>query len=255
MNIILRPLTRFLKKNGYRIFRIPKRRVQITVPEKELRSIERILREFSAGTSLTELRDLQALQKYLSPERISLFWELVDLCLDQGVSLDDMDITDIGSGMAYLFRRIHQKSRPKRMYGYDTFEEIHELASMICPEGVYLNSSLYEVKDQYDVVFCMEVLEHLVDPEGGMKHLIKCVRESESGYLVLSVPNGRYDFQEAGKIREDKQPYWGHIHFWSPESWHLFIAKFDTRFESFETGLLGQKHLYAIAKIRSSGDN
>ena len=65
------------------------------------------------------------------------------------------------------------------------------------------------INDKYDVIFCTEVLEHLLDPSLFLKNLLAMM--SDRGILILTIPNGR------------KDNFIGHINFWSPESWSVFL--------------------------------
>src|SRR5262249_22983755 len=62
-----------------------------------------------------------------------------------------------------------------------------------------------------DVVFCIEVLEHLTHPDKALRRLLTML--NTRGVAILTVPNGRLDTFE------------GHINFWSPESWEVFIRE------------------------------
>ena len=61
----------------------------------------------------------------------------------------------------------------------------------------------------HDVIVATEVLEHLLDPKAAVSNLLSQLEVG--GRLFLTVPDGRTD------------TFHGHIHFWSPESWSLFI--------------------------------
>lgn len=63
-----------------------------------------------------------------------------------------------------------------------------------------------------DVVLCSEVLEHLAQPDKALHTLLAL--NPKLG-VVLSVPNGRSDTAAQ------------HIHFWSPESWEIFLKPFS----------------------------
>lgn len=229
---------------GWQFVRMPGRNVSISVPASELQEVDQILLDFSGETNVSQLQNYSELRSYLNKERIALFHEIVDLLIANDVEFDAKIIGDVGCGMGYLFRRISQVGRPERMTGYDTFFEILDLGKKVCPEANFENKSIYEVDRQHDITFCMEVLEHMVDPGEALQQLDRQTRPD--GILVLSVPNGRYDFQESGKIREDGKSYWGHIHFWSPESWLLFLKENISSGNDIKTGLLGKRHLYAI---------
>jgi 2-polyprenyl-3-methyl-5-hydroxy-6-metoxy-1,4-benzoquinol methylase len=77
--------------------------------------------------------------------------------------------------------------------------------------------------EKYDFVLCTEVLEHLLHPEIALNNIMNMLEEN--GKALITVPNGRTD------------TFGGHINFWSPESWNVFIKKNSAGFYS-ETGLI-----------------
>ncbi|MCF6241394.1 MAG: class I SAM-dependent methyltransferase, partial [Bacteroidales bacterium] len=119
-----------------------------------------------------------------------------------------------------------------RIYGYDASNVAVEIAKKHLPNGVFKEFDIYKPSDEnFDVLFCMEVLEHLLYPEKAMKNIIG--RMHEDSVLLLTVPNGR------------KDSWLGHINFWSPESWNIFIELNSNGFP-FKTGELSDTALYAI---------
>jgi len=114
------------------------------------------------------------------------------------------------------------------------------------PDASFRVQSLLDVQEQFDIIFCTEVVEHMVDPKTAVKHMLSCLLPN--GMLILSVPDGRQDRTEAGKKREDGSSYWGHINFWSPESWHLFLHDCIPHAE-IRTGTVDDKTLYGVIKI------
>ena len=118
-------------------------------------------------------------------------------------------------------RLIQNVTQSVDLFGFDTFVEMNELARMFCPTATVQDLPFQAVEDTFDVIFCTEVLEHLVDPAAALRKLLRCLKPS--GVLILTVPDGRIDQHPAGAIRSDGSAYWGHINFWSPESWTLFI--------------------------------
>ncbi len=74
----------------------------------------------------------------------------------------------------------------------------------------------------------MDVLEHLLYPDRALRHLMDMV--APEGTLMLAVPNGRYDH------------FAGHINFWSPESWRVFLEVNSPGWQ-IETGVTGNGRL------------
>jgi 2-polyprenyl-3-methyl-5-hydroxy-6-metoxy-1,4-benzoquinol methylase len=77
---------------------------------------------------------------------------------------------------------------------------------------------------RFDVVICMEVLEHLPDPERGLAELCRV----SSRWLLLSVPNEPL-FRGANFLRGKNVRDWGndagHVNHWSARGFRRFVAQ------------------------------
>ena len=82
------------------------------------------------------------------------------------------------------------------------------------------------------MIFCIEVLEHLLHPDIALRNIVNML--SGSGVALITVPNGRIDTFD------------GHINFWSPESWEVFLKQICSGY-TIKTGLIedGQNN-YAV---------
>lgn len=166
----------------------------------------------------------ESVDAYLSPKRIDFYEEVIGLLRERGIDYVGKRIVDVGCGTGYLLHMISEKSDPKSLSGLDFSEEALKIAEQMIPGADLLCSNIYELPDAtYDVVFCLEVLEHLLHPQTALRRLIGLL--DKKGVAVITVPNGRTD------------TYRGHINFWSPESWSVFLQDVCTGFE-IETGLL-----------------
>jgi 2-polyprenyl-3-methyl-5-hydroxy-6-metoxy-1,4-benzoquinol methylase len=144
--------------------------------------------------------------------------ELIDLGIAHGVALEGECVADIGCGFGGLLRSVHERAPSARLFGIECADSAiawmreHRpyitpvLADLALPPeqfGIVLGRPM-------DVVFCTAVLEHLEDPEHGLRNLLAL---APRGMVVVAVPNGRIDTAAQ------------HINFWSPESWRHFIAR------------------------------
>ena len=245
---------KLLRKFGYEIRRLPRRGDLRRVHDAERSRLEEVLIEFArrqtAGSALANVDELRA---YLTDRRILFFQEVLATCQDLGITWSNRKIADVGCGMGYLLRLINQADPSSELFGFDSFEAMNDLARMICPSAIIQDSFLADINDRFDIIFCTEVLEHLVDPAGALDKLSGCL--TENGSLVLTVPNGRADQQPAGELREDGSAYWGHVHFWSPESWRWFLERTLDRPMRIETRLLDadRKNFALICPDASEG--
>jgi 2-polyprenyl-3-methyl-5-hydroxy-6-metoxy-1,4-benzoquinol methylase len=77
---------------------------------------------------------------------------------------------------------------------------------------------------RFDAVICMEVLEHLPDPEAGLAELCRVSRR----WLLLSVPNEPL-FRGANFLRGKNVRAWGndpgHINHWSARGFRRFVER------------------------------
>jgi SAM-dependent methyltransferase len=232
-NRLLRPL-------GLEFRRITKAPAYPAPPEDERLALEAILTEFANSLPVDSIcADVPALRDYLNNRRITLFHSLIDVAQRAGVDFNGRHIADIGTGTGYLLRVIAHSARPASLAGFDTFDEMLGLARRLCPQARIDQRSLYAVDGTFDLVLCTETLEHLIDPAKALDTLYRHV--VPGGALLLTVPDGRHDTLECGELREDGSAYWGHIHFWSPESWRLFLGncfggRGDVRCDRLSTG-------------------
>ena len=155
------------------------------------------------------------LKQYVSKERLAFYMELFDTLNKNKVFNEAQNVLDVGCGTGH-FLSIVSKSYPQiRLLGADFSEEGLQVAQGIVPNATFTKDDVMipntEWREKFDVVCCFEVLEHLLNPEEALRNLMNYVKLK--GYLVLGVPNGRLDTYE------------GHIQFWSPESWEVFLRR------------------------------
>ncbi|NNL99892.1 MAG: class I SAM-dependent methyltransferase [Gammaproteobacteria bacterium] len=216
---------RLLRKFGYEVRRLPVRTPPAWPPPDpdEIRALEAELDRFAADQPAdSALADAAALRGYLSDKRLALFNDLLRICRHHGIDFAGRSVADVGSGTGYLLRLVSQAAPESRLTGYDTFADMMALACRLCPAASFQARSLFEIDASFDIVFCTETLEHLEQPAAALEALFGLV--APGGWLILTVPDGRRDQHGSGQRREDGSGYWGHIHFWSPESWQLFLA-------------------------------
>lgn len=242
--MILNP-NRLLRRFGLELRRLKRAPRFPPPPEQELSELESILGAFAQSRPTDSVcADRDALRQYLSNRRIMLFNDLLQRCATHGVSFDGRRVADVGTGMGYLLRLIAQRAANAQLFGFDTFAEMNELVNLMCADATVETKNLFQIEDRFDIVICTETLEHLVRPVDALHALL--ARVDVNGQLILTVPDGRVDQQEAGERRTDGSAFWGHIHFWSPESWALLLAEELGSQTEIITGQLATGENYAI---------
>jgi SAM-dependent methyltransferase len=124
--------------------------------------------------------------------------------------------------VGYFLRHLKNRYEPKEIWGFDMKDDDLQIAAHLCPEAQLHKASFENLPvSKFDVVFLMQVLEHVVSPEYVIRMALKSLRPG--GRLIITIPDGRTDRLPAGEFYPQMNSYWGHINFWSIESWNIFI--------------------------------
>lgn len=179
--------------------------------------------------------DEELLWNYFDRERIEFYKEIVDLVKEKDIFLKEQSIADVGCGTGHLLQYLKKEFGFSKATGMDFSSEAINVAKKKFPHFEFFEFDIYKKWDEkFDLIFCTEVLEHLMYPEDALSNLTSMM--SDKGRLVITVPNGRID------------TFGGHINFWSPESWSVFISK-NTQGLFSETGLIHNNSAnYAVIK-------
>jgi len=212
---------------------------------------EAIARHCDADPGFGWWSDRKALEAYLSPERMAQQLEVLELCRRRGVDLSGR-VAEIGAGTGFLLRAIADRFHAAALTAFEPSPGGCALARRMCPQATVHPTGLTGVEHEaaYDLVLCIEVLEHLVDPIGALRRMLAMV--ATGGALVLAVPDGRCDSMGPATLNDDGSSYQGHINFWSPESWRHLLLRTSRGF-SVETGALPPRNLYAVVRRGTTG--
>lgn len=182
------------------------------------------------------------LQSYFTPHRLAMVRLVLDQCEAAGVEIAGRCVLDVGCHAGCLLRLIEARYTGASLAGCDISDVKLAMAKRACPHAKLFFCSLSDLGNSpsYDVVFLMQVLEHLVEPEAAVRRLVDLI--TLGGTLVLTVPDGRVDSFSAKNFSPELQSYGGHINFWSPESWRYFLVRTapdcEVRTAKLQTGQL-----------------
>lgn len=181
--------------------------------------------------------DPKLVEQYLDPSRLEFYNSIISVALKNKVQFNSKSILDVGCGTGHLLSYLNIQYPESTYHGFDFSEGALLIAKKVLPNGSFRKDNIYETpKEKFDVVICTEVMEHLTDPYTAYAHLLESTKPA--GACVLSVPNGR------------KDTYDGHINFWSPESWGVFIERFAPSGSHVITGELENgTDLFAVIKM------
>jgi 2-polyprenyl-3-methyl-5-hydroxy-6-metoxy-1,4-benzoquinol methylase len=155
--------------------------------------------------------DSKYVEAYIDAPRLRFFQEVVDVLRSKGIDYNDRHIADVGCGTGHLLLSIANVSTPASLTGFDYSDAALDVAGRVIP-GAHLCAIDFcadVVPGQFDIIFCTQVLEHLLHPENAFRTIVRMLKPG--GVALLTVPNGRID------------TFAGHINFWSPESWKTFL--------------------------------
>jgi 2-polyprenyl-3-methyl-5-hydroxy-6-metoxy-1,4-benzoquinol methylase len=256
LHMIKKLVSRLLSGMGYRLQRIdptaleayPNPLESYSAPPDEITKVETAMENLHSKNPNNAWGTHQVARKYLSNGRICFFHRVIDICNEIGICFTDRKVADFGACTGYLLRYIHLSDSSAILYGYDTLGDALELAGFICPTANLSISSMFEVQETFDLIFCTEVIEHMVHPDLALAAMRKCL--NANGTLFLTVPDGRRDQTAAGHLRDDKSSHWGHVNFWSPESWRIFIEKSFPDAKVIRCGIVGDNKIFAAITVK-----
>ena len=194
--------------------------------------------QYNSKEGLNEFySDAEAVASFLDP---GFYDRLIDLLAANGVDYKQKRVADVGCGTGGLLKSLQGRDEAQSLTGFEYSEKALGLARSQVPGVEFCYFDIYEGSPrEFDVVFCIEVIEHLLHPDRALRN-VTCML-ADSGVALVTVPNGRTDTFE------------GHINFWSPESWEVFVKQLCNGF-TVKTGLIeNDQNNYAVITQISNG--
>ncbi|MES2223531.1 MAG: class I SAM-dependent methyltransferase [Patescibacteria group bacterium] len=136
-------------------------------------------------------------------------------------------VLEVGCGAGYSTKILYEHIKPETFHASDIDPELVKLAKERTPQITAEKESIYELphKDNsFDLVFTLEVLEHLEDPEKALKELKRVTNK----YIIVSVPHEpiwRILNMLRGKYLKHFGNTEGHINHWSKRSFTKLVGK------------------------------
>jgi SAM-dependent methyltransferase len=134
-------------------------------------------------------------------------------------------ILDAGCGEGFAMRAV-LGAAPAAVVGLDGSGDAVRVAQAPNPGRCFAAGDLYALPfpaGSFDLVACMEVLEHLDEPARGLRELCRV----SAGWLLLSVPHEPL-FRGANFLRGKNLRAWGndpgHVNHWSHRGFLHFVA-------------------------------
>ena len=148
--------------------------------------------------------------------------------LNEYSALQYPKILDVGCASGIIGQ---VRASSKNVFGIELDDKLSEIAKENCEKLYKINLNNFKgsnlAENNFDFIFCGDILEHLLDPESVLKELIPLL--NEKGYIVISLPNiaqiqfrlsllfGKFDYTEAGVLAKY------HLHFYTYKTAVQFI--------------------------------
>ncbi|HMO56372.1 MAG TPA: class I SAM-dependent methyltransferase [Roseiflexaceae bacterium] len=139
---------------------------------------------------------------------------------------DAQRVLDAGCGEGFGMRTALEPQFPQ-ITGLDLSHESLSFAHQQSPATSFICGSMFQLpfaNGAFDLVVCLEVLEHLDDPEAGLAELCRVSHH----WLLLSVPHEPL-FRGANFLRGKNMHAWGndegHVNHWSARGFARFVSR------------------------------
>ena len=121
-------------------------------------------------------------------------------------------VVDVGCGPGFVAQALSSSGLVREIYGFDFSAASIKRCREEVPGGHFFVGDVYRAScrnESFDVVICMETLEHLEEPDMAIRELFRLCRDG--GHVIITVPNGASD------------QYVGHINFWTEEAFRALL--------------------------------
>ena len=147
------------------------------------------------------------------------------------------NIIDIGCGSGFVIHTIQDAAAASvQLHGLDNDEESLTFARKLNPGAFFSKGDIYHLDiadSSYDLVLCLEVLEHLADYRKALSEIKRMSR----AYCLISVPQEPY-FRITellrGKYLSRFGNHPGHLNNWSSKAFRRLLEEYFT-IKSFKT--------------------
>src|SRR5579872_1370402 len=165
-----------------------------------------------------------------NPIQKFLIWNFTRIFLKRAKKLRPQTVLDAGCGEGVFLWKLKQAGIGKKIEGIEYSQEAIAIAKKNHPTLSIKQGDIYKLpypSNSFDLVICIEVLEHLEYPEKALSELERVSKK----HCIISVPNEPL-FMIANFIRGKNWSRWGndieHINHWSFVSFRKFVSKYLT---------------------------
>lgn len=142
--------------------------------------------------------------------------------------LNPENILDAGCGEGFVLGYLKKQGLTPDLTGVDVSETALSAGLSIFPGLKLMKGSLYELPfadESFDIVLCLEVLEHLAAPEKAIEEIFRVSKK----YCLVSVPNEPF-FTLANMVSGNHFKTFGfepeHVNFWGEKKFRNLISNY-----------------------------
>ena len=161
--------------------------------------------------------------------------------------MDNPKVLEVACGPGFSTKRIAEWVPAGRLFASDVEPDLVKEASGRAPQAQVIQESIYETTradDEFDVVFALEVLEHLDDPARALAE----IRRITKRYAIVSVPREpvwRAMNLARGKYAREFGNTPGHVNHWGRRGFEDLLA---TRFSIINSHFPLPWQMYLLQK-------
>lgn len=172
---------------------------------------------------------------YYMPTSSAIFWKRLDSALQLAKFRGDEMVLDVGSGSGIFLPSLAIRSG--KVVACDPDINPVKVRRMLEKYGAFRNvairkCSASQIKGKFDLVFCMDVLEHVRDL-GPMSSTLKTLLKPD-GRLIVSLPTENKWYALARKFSTGSKPG---DHFWSASQ---VVSRLDEKFTLKERTIVSE---------------
>ncbi len=127
-------------------------------------------------------------------EGYSKIWFKKALELLENNNINPRQVIDVGAGKGEFLELLEKKCNPRELWGIDYSQTNIDILKRknikvleIDLENFELDKLKNDLKEKFDLIICLEVIEHVFDLDGLFKFFNQILKKN--GYLIISTPN------------------------------------------------------------------
>lgn len=145
--------------------------------------------------SVGKVEKLEKVENVISRRRREITKKVIKYLMD---SVNIESILEIGPGSGYVTKGICEILAEKKGIGYDILDFSESFIQSTKSRGLNINNAYiadissvnFYIDEQYDLILCQEVIEHLTCPYVAANNINKVLKNN--AYLFLTLPNASY---------------------------------------------------------------